>query len=53
MANNSSSPQAKTSATSRIDNQVYKIFPNDLNAKKTVFGGLPWWLPSDIAAKRV
>ena len=39
MANNSFSPQAKTSAASRIDNQVYKIFPNDLkNSIMFAFG---------------
>jgi len=31
---------AKTPAMSRIDEQVSKVFPNDLNAHSTVFGGL-------------
>lgn len=30
---------SKTVAESKIDNHVYKVFPNDLNAHKTVFGG--------------
>ena len=31
---------AKTPADSAVDYNVYKIFPNDLNSKYTVFGGL-------------
>lgn len=30
---------SKTVAESKIDSHVYKVFPNDLNAHKTVFGG--------------
>ncbi len=30
----------KTSAESAIEQNVYKVFPNDLNSKYTVFGGL-------------
>lgn len=30
----------KTPAESAVDQNVYKVFPNDLNSKYTVFGGL-------------
>ncbi len=31
---------AKTPSESAVDHNVYKVFPNDLNSKYTVFGGL-------------
>lgn len=31
---------SKPSSVSKIDNHVYKVFLNDLNARRTVFGGL-------------
>lgn len=33
-------PQQKPVSASSVDNHVYKVFPNDLNAHHTVFGGL-------------
>ncbi len=34
------SEQGKAPSESAIDHNVYKVFPNDLNSKYTVFGGL-------------
>ncbi len=31
---------SKTPAESAVEHNVYKVFPNDLNSKNTVFGGL-------------
>ncbi|MFW5823706.1 MAG: acyl-CoA thioesterase [Marinobacter sp.] len=35
-----SSPTPRTVAASAIDQHVYKVFPNDMNAQDTVFGGM-------------
>lgn len=32
--------KAKTPSASSVEQNVYKVFPNDLNSKYTVFGGL-------------
>ena len=32
--------QGRAPAESSVEQNVYKVFPNDLNAKQTVFGGL-------------
>ncbi len=32
--------QGKTVASTAVENQTYKVFPNDLNTNGTVFGGL-------------
>ena len=49
---------SKTVAMSTVREQVYMVFPNDLNANDTVFGGmimahmdrLPRWLPTATPA---
>lgn len=33
-------PQGKAPSESSVEQNVYKIFPNDLNSERTVFGGL-------------
>lgn len=35
-----SSTNSRTVAASAIDKHVYKVFPNDMNAQDTVFGGM-------------
>ena len=33
-------PKARTVAETAIDGHIYKVFPNDLNAQNTAFGGM-------------
>jgi len=40
MSKNGISTKAKAPSESAIEQNVYKVFPNDLNSKYTVFGGL-------------
>lgn len=41
--------QAKSTSESSVYNHVYKVFPNDLNAHYTVFGGLVMSLCDRVA----
>ena len=43
------SEQGKTPSESAIEQNVYKVFPNDLNSKYTVFGGLVMSLCDRVA----
>ena len=43
------SDQGKTPSESAVEQNVYKVFPNDLNAKHTVFGGLVMSLCDRVA----
>ena len=46
---NSSATKSKAVCESAVSNQVYKVFPNDLNAHYTVFGGLVMGLCDRVA----
>jgi acyl-CoA hydrolase len=43
------SKQGKTTSESAVEQNVYKVFPNDLNSKYTVFGGLVMSLCDRVA----